>query len=432
MILVITAGCSDDDSQGGAISIDAVYLQDVNSDVPDRQVDFARLGQLLRIEGSGLSSIKTAFINGYQTSFNPVYLSETSMLLRVSGDTPTLEAEENVRNTIRLVNNSNEVVIPFEIRDSAPTITRISHTMPKAGEQITVYGTGLIEISSVTFPGGVVVTEGLRFDEEDGEFFTVTVPEGVSAEGGSLLIQSANGMAYSPSYFNFKNGLILNFDGAGTLGEFGNTITQDQLQSDLIGQGTTSQGNYVPHRPMGIDFFEAGRNRVSEVFTSGETSWRSQFGAVIPLNTPADEVAFQFDIYVPEPWENSGYLKILLINNFNGGEWSGALYNYVPWLIDGEVEAFETEGWTTITIPFSDFYSFTEDDATFEDVIAVREAANFKNFGFFFENSDVNLSDVTGTSSDVTFPSSETSVQVYTDNWRVVPLETPVINDFPE
>ena len=429
---VFTA-CSSDDESGGVITVDAVYLEDVNSSVPDRQVEFARLGQLLRIEGSGFTGLRKAYINGFQTSFNPVYVSDSSMLIRVSGDTPVTEAEEDVRNTIRLANDSNETTISFEIRSAPPSITNISNTLPNPGEQITVYGTGLTEVSSVTFPGDVMVTDGITYDEDDGEFFTVTMPEGVSESGGSLFVETANGATYSPAYFNFKEGVILNFDGMGELGEFGNTIRQANLESAPIGEINVSQGNYVPHRPDSIEAFEAGKNRLSEVFTSGNENWRSQFTPTIPATTPLDQVAFQFDVYVPEEWEGSGYLKILLINNFNGGEWTGGVYNYVPWIVDGEVEPFKTEGWTTVTVPFTDFYLFEDDgDYTFEDVLAYRESATYKNFGIFFENSDIQLSDVTRGSSDVEFPSSATSVKVYTDNWRVVSLETPTVTDFPE
>ncbi|WP_037317031.1 glycan-binding surface protein [Salegentibacter sp. Hel_I_6] len=432
-LLVMACSNDDEDEDGGEVVVNAIYLQDVDSEVQDREVSFARLGQLLRLEGSGFTGMRRIYINGFETSFNPVYVSETSMLIRVSGDTPTIEAEEDVRNTIRLVKDNSEATIEFEIRSSAPGINKISHTLPNPGEEITVYGTGLIEVNRVVFPGDVEVTEGITFDEEDGEFFTVTVPEGVSEDGGSLYIESANGAAYSPSYFNVQDGVILNFDGMGELGEFGNTIRQDALISEPMGMGNVSQGNYVAHRPDSIEAFDAGRNRVSEVFTSGNESWRSQFTPFIPASTPLEEVAFQFDIYVPEPWSESGYLKILLINNFNGGEWAGGVYNYVPWIVEGEVEPFETEGWTTVTIPFTDFYLFNDgEEYTFDDVLQFRESANFKNFGIFFENSDFNLSDIPGYSSDVDFPSAETSVQVYTDNWRIVPSETPTVTDFPE
>ena len=432
-VALFFTSCSSDDSEGGPITISKVYLEDVNSTVPDREISFARLGQLLRIEGSGFIGLKRIFINGYQTSFNPVYVSDTSLLVRVSGDTPTIEAEEDVRNTIRLVNDSNEAMISFEIRSSAPTISKISNTLPNPGEEITVYGTGLIEVSKVVFPGDVEVTSGITYDTEDGEFFTVTMPEGVSESGGSIYVETANGGAYSPAFFNFREGVILNFDGMGAIGEFGDTIRQDELESASIGEGNVSQGTYVAHRPARIETFEAGKNRASEVFTTGSESWRTQFTPFIPASTPLDQVAFQFDVYVPDAWAGSGFLKILLINNFNGGEWAGGVYNYVPWIVDGEIEPFQTEGWTTVTIPFTDFYRYEDGgDYTFEDLLAFRESATYKNFGIFFENSDIKLSDVERNSSEVEFPSSATSVNVYTDNWRIVSLETPAVSDFPD
>lgn len=433
--LLLTACSSDDDEvDGSEITVDAVYLQDVDSDVQDREVTFARLGQLLRLEGSGFNGVKRVFINGFQTDFNPVYVSDNSMLIRVNSDTPITEADEDVRNTIRLVKDNTETTIDFEIRSSAPTITDVSHTLPKAGEEITVYGTGLIEVSRVVFPGDVEVTQGITYDEEDGEFFTVTVPEGVTEEGGSIYVETANGVAYSPAFFNVEQGIILDFDGRGTMGEWGTNITQEDLESEPIGEGHVSQGNYVPHGPSEGETFEAAKNRLTEVWTSGEENWRSQLTPLISADTPLEEVAFQFDVYVPETWVGSGFLKIMLINNFNGGEWSGGIYNYVPWIVDGEVVPFQTEGWTTVTIPLTEFYLFSDgEDYTFEDVLQYRESATYKNFGMFFENSDFNLSQVTGDSSDdEEFASSETSVQVYTDNWRIVPLETPVVSDFPE
>lgn len=430
--IVSLVACDDDKVGTDPIVVSTIYLQDVNSTVQDRKVSFARLGQLLRIEGSGFMGLKKVYINGYETFFNTVYVSNNSMLIQISGDTPTTDADDSVRNTIRLLNDGNETIYSFEIRSEAPSITNISNTLPNPGEEITVYGTGLTEIDKVVFPGGIEVTTGITYDEDKEEFFTVTVPNGVSDNGGSLYVETANGGAYSPAYFNFKQGLLLNFDGVGTLGEFGNTIRQDALHSVSIGEGNVSQGNYVYHGPTGIDPFAAGTNRNSEVFTGGNESWRTQFANSIPPTTPLEEVGFQFDVFVPEPWQNSGFIQILLINNFNGGEWNGATYNYVPWIVGGKVKAFQTTGWTTVTIPFTEFYSFTTGEFTFEDVLVVRESATYANFGFFFNNSNILLSNITGANSAVEFLSSSTSAKVYTDNWRIVSLAVPVVSDFED
>lgn len=426
--------CDDNETGGGTITISKVYLEDVNSAVPDRAVTFARLGQALRIEGSGFTGLKKVYINGYSTYFNVVFVSDNSMLVNVSKDTPIIDADPAVRNTIRFTNSNNETVYSFEIRAAKPAITSMSNAMPNPGETITVFGTGLTEVSKVTFPGGIEVTTGITSDEK-GESFTVTVPNGVSENGGSLFVESSNGGAYSPAYFNFKKGILLNFDDKGSQGYWGSSTSMIQpgdLESMVLGTPNASQGKYVAHRPSRIASFDAGKNRLSEVWTAGNgvDNWRAQLTPYIPASTALDKVALQFEIYVPNVWKDTGFLKICLINNFNGGEWTGACYNYVPWIQDGKSVAFQNTGWRTVTIPLSKFYSYSKAAFTFEDVLAFREAATYQNFGFYFENSDVKLKDVTGSASEVEFPSSATSVSVYTDNWRIVSLDTPVYNDF--
>lgn len=429
--------CDNTDSSGKSIVISKVFLEDVNSTVQDREVSFARLGQTIRIEGSGFTGLKKVYINGYSTYFNVVFVSDNSMIISISGDTPTIEADEAERNTIRFVNDNTETVFPFQIRSSRPVVSDISNTMPNPGELITVYGGGLTEISKVVFPGNVTVTTGITSDP-DGEFFTVKMPAGVSDLGGSIFVEGSNGGAYSPAYFNFKKGILLNFDGQGSHGYWSvdttpGMIGPNDLESAAIGEDNISQGKYVPHRPSRVASFPAAKNRCSEVWTAGNgvDNWRAQLTPYIPANTPLDKVAFQFDIYVPEVWQESGFLKICMINNFNGGEWAGACYNYVPWIIDGKAVGVKNTGWKTITIPLNKFYAWSKEAFTFETVLAFREAATYQNFGIFFENSDIKLKDVTGTASEVEFPSKATSVKVYTDNWRIVPLNTPTYNDFP-
>jgi hypothetical protein len=430
---MLFTACESNDSTSKKIVISKVFLEDVNSTVQDREVSFARLGQALRIEGSGFTGLKRVYINGFSTYFNVVFLTDNSMLINVSADTPILEADPAERNTIRFVNENTETVFSFDIRSSKPVIDRISNTMPNAGEIITVYGSGLTEVSKVTFPGKIDVTTGITSDS-DGEFFTVAVPSGVSENGGSLFAQSSNGGAYSPAYFNFKKGIILDSDGRGTQGSWdrASMILPADLESAVIGTGNTSQGKYVPHRPAKIASFTAGPNRQSEVWTAGNgvDNWRAQLTPYIPANTPLDKVAFQFDVYVPDAWKDSGFLKICMINNFNGGEWAGAVYNYVPWIVDGKSVAYQTTGWTTVTIPLNKFYAWSKEAFTFETVLAFRETATYQNFGIYFENSDVKMKDYLGTASEVEFPAKATSVKVYTDNWRIVSLDTPVYNDF--
>ena len=136
--------CEKEDNSGSTpINVTAVYLEDAESAVPDRLVTFARLGQLLRIEGSGFMGMRKVYINGYSTYFNPVMVTDNSMLIKISQETPTTTAVEGTRNTIQFVKDAAEFTYTFTVRDAAPTITRISNTMPAAGDTITIYGSGI-------------------------------------------------------------------------------------------------------------------------------------------------------------------------------------------------------------------------------------------------------------------------------------------------
>ena len=435
LMAVLFTACKKESSVG-PITIKKVYLEDANSSVKDREVTFVRLTQLIRIEGSGFLGLKKVYINGVSVYFNPSFVTDQSMLVTVPKTTPTVDVATGIRNTIRFVNDSYEATLTFSIREAAPSISSISHTMPLAGELITIYGTGLKEVSKVVFPGNVSVTDGIVSDK-DGKFCTVTMPQGVSEEGGSILIECANGGAYSPSYFNFKKGLLLDFDGHGSQGSWGSTasmIKAADLESATIGTGNVSQGKYCAHRPSRIASFDAAKNRCSEVWTAGNgvDNWRTQLTPFIPATTLLSKVALQFDIYVPDAWSSSGFLKVCMTNGFNGGEWTGGCYNFVPWVVDGSIVPYQTTGWTTVTIPLSKIYSLTASTLTFEDALVLREKANYQNFGFYFENSDINLKNITGLDSDKdkSLASSATSVKVYTDNWRIVSLSTPVYSDF--
>jgi hypothetical protein len=446
VVATFFVACDDDDNHGSTpMKITAVYLEDAESEVPDRHVEFARLGQLIRIEGEGFTGLRNILINGYDSYFNTAYLTNNSVIVRVGNDTPTTNAPDADRNTITLIKDATSLVYSFNIRSSAPSISSISNTLPKVGEPIIVNGKGLEEVYKVVFPGNVEVTTGI-IQSDDGTYFMVNMPENVSENGGSIFVECSNGGVYSPAYFNCKRGVILDFDGRGTHGSWGSSasmIKAEDLLSDAIGEGNTSQGKYcaIPvDRQLPVS---AGKNRCAEVWTAGNgvDDW-SEETLGVPYTAPLSQVGFQFDLYVPNsnPWSESGFLKVCLVNGLNGGEWGSSdnkqAYNVVPWIQSGKVVPYSSSGWVTVTIPFSQFYIFAADknlaSLTFADVVQLRDKASYKNFGMYFENSDFTLDKVTGKGDDssVELPSKESNVRVYVDNWRVVSLTVPSFSDF--
>jgi hypothetical protein len=414
----LTLNSCDEKEDNGAdtpMTINKIYLENAQSTVTDREVTFARLGQIIRLEGSGFTGVAKVLVNGESCYFNPVFVTDNSMMVQISADVPTIEAADDVRNTIKLIKSeSNTLVYPFDIRSAAPTITDISHSMPQAGDLITLKGTGLQGITSVTFPGNVVVTSGITSDDVDGKWFTVTVPEGVSADGGAILAIGANGGAYSPDCFNYRKGLVHNFDDVQNY-SWGSGIDNTALTAQIPSSGNLpkSQGGYQVFNPNG------NLAASSDVrFWLNSTAVMTAM-ANIPAATAADQCGMQMDIYVEGAW-NSGVIRFVMADG-----WGSSRYCmlYQPAYVNKTYspDAFVNPGcWFTVTLPFSLSDDFT--GKTCGDVITQMSAASYKQAGPWFENSGI---------ADV-FDAVPATEKVYFDNIRVVPLTTQTYSDFPD
>ncbi|MDE5651070.1 MAG: hypothetical protein K2I35_08735, partial [Duncaniella sp.] len=128
--------CNDDDEyfedkyQDKPIKITQVYLEDYKSSVPDRPVEFARLSQMIRLEGEGLFGVKKVYINGYDTYFNRAYVTDNSLIISINRDTPVTDCDPEVRNTIRLVKDKTELVYSFLIRNGYSIVESVNPTLP--------------------------------------------------------------------------------------------------------------------------------------------------------------------------------------------------------------------------------------------------------------------------------------------------------------
>lgn len=432
--LGFTACKDDDDSQSTQMTISQVYLENVNdTENKDRAVDFARLGQLIRIEGQGFNGLKKILINGYETYFNNALMTDNNIWVTLNANTPVDKAEENVRNTITLIKDGTQLVYPFTIRAAAPGITSVDNTLPKAGETVTVYGSNLQETTKVTLPGGIEITSGITSDEE-GKFYSFTMPDGVT-ESGSITSEGANGTAVTPAYFNDFNCFITDFDGKGELGSWSATFSSDDLVDDPL---NTGRGKVVCF--TGLD---AGSNSLLWATAGNDNAnddWTARMYKYIPEETSAADVAIQFDIYVPEAWEGSGQLEFSLQNNLSNygygsgcTKYSNQYYNtatvWVPWLNeDGKTTAFTTgDRWQTITIPMTAFGNYDPEkapDVTFQQICQDRNAGSYRNFLMLFVNQDLEFSE------DLTIKASAFTQKIYIDNIRVVNTTAITVSDF--
>jgi hypothetical protein len=153
----------------------------------------------------------------------------------------------------------------------------------------------------------------------------------------------------------------------------------------------------------------------------------------------------QFDVYCPEGWDGTGQMEITLQNNLSNYGWGSACTKastsytnqacaWVPWMdreTGKDVGPFKTTGWQTVTIPLTWFGNYTgENDAhTFQNLIDDRNSGTYKNFGFMFVNSDIDFDADASTTSDI-FTSSDCSLKIYVDNFRIVKNVSKTVSDY--
>ncbi|MCH3994389.1 MAG: glycan-binding surface protein [Prevotella sp.] len=446
-VLSFTA-CSDDNHGSSSLIINKIFLEDAGASVADREVSFARLGQLIRIEGSGFIGIEKILINGYDTYFNNALMTDNNIWVTLNTNTPVSSAADSIRNTITLIKPSESYTYRFVIRSSSPTVSNVSNTLPRPGEMVTVQGENLQEISKITLPGGKVVTENITSDK-DGKWYDFIMPEGVDS-CGSIVSEGANGIAMTPPYFNDNNCYIIDFDGKGTLGAWSSTNQDSDLVEDPLNSGRGKVAMLIPQNRINAGGVNAGTSNISGWWTAGNNNsdddW-SRMEKFIPGDTPLNELALQFDVYCPQEWDGTGQMEITLQNNLSNYGWASAGTGvsdeytnqacvWIPWMnreTGKREEAFKTTNWQTVTIPLTWFgnYSGKNDSHTFQDLIKDRNSGSYRNFGFLFCNADIDFDGDASTTNDI-YPSSNCSLKIYVDNFRIVKNTTTVVSDFPE
>jgi len=117
--------------------------------------DSASANTVLTLEGSGLGEMRTIVFdnNNVPATFNPNFNTDKSLVFRVP-DT----AFGGPQNIIFTNSLGKQLIVPFRVI-ALPSVVSVSHYSFSAGEQITLTGNNLDNVSSVTFDvAGTAVT----------------------------------------------------------------------------------------------------------------------------------------------------------------------------------------------------------------------------------------------------------------------------------
>lgn len=204
---VIFYSCNDEGVDGPP-SITRVRA--INAELADSSFVTALPGQQIVIEGVNLSEIQEIYFNGYPAVFNPVYNTNTHVIVQVPINTPTPDRDPSVSNTIRIVTKGGETEYAFSVNPPAPLLQDIYNENTRPGDIMEITGQFLLAINEVVFPGGIVGTDIQTNDA--GTLLRVRVPEDVT-EAGYLTLRSPYGSTTS-------NFLVNNTKGPGVFANF--------------------------------------------------------------------------------------------------------------------------------------------------------------------------------------------------------------------
>src|SRR6185437_3845054 len=304
-------------------------------------------GKLLYINGNNLL--------GVQKITFPVPNPDTALSYKVdtSGKLVTAVIPPGVatHDSIRVYCTFGVASFPYP---PPMTISSVSNENAIAGDTITINGTNFSGITSVTFPGGLVVNNPTVLNIGQ---MTVAVPAGITAPD-SLRIAGALGSATAPQLFDSyithpSPGYLSTFDVQYTA-----TNTDNNGFVGWTGGYANAPASAYPNATGGVAFLANGSPIAGN--TGGGSQGNSGFIQLYDVPWVAntgDNVSgysLKFEVYVKGSWK-AGSIYVMMGDWYG---WKGYLAKYAPWTTDPSGN-FSPGHWVTATIPLSQMVTTT-------------------------------------------------------------------------
>jgi hypothetical protein len=328
-ILILMPACKKDSN--------APVITDVRNYAPtpgDSLLQKMIPGQWVAISGHNLKDAVQISFDGIPASFNSALFSDSYAVVQLPAVIPFPSVSADKFNTIEYVTSGGKTTFTFNIVAPAPAITGVSNENAVEGDYVYIYGTNLFFINKITFAGTPITTYTLS---NDGTAVGFVLP--ALTKSGKVVIDAQAGSDSTVYNVNdVTTGVLCNFDDISTLD---------------WGCGTDNSSTTFPGNRGYYAVLNPG------VITSGDGSWwnggrginlkAGQWVPVDSLGVSIDKYAFKFEINVPDAWKD---ISIFVLKDYS---WN-YLARYEPWKdANGNTFKYKTNGWTTVTIPFSNF-----------------------------------------------------------------------------
>jgi hypothetical protein len=332
--------CEKSETDSGMPVVNYIRLNDPAKS--DSLIVSALMGNIIVLMGENMQDVNQIWFNDQQASVNTNLVTSNAIIVTVPNVIPGV-----VTNQMRLItsNKKDTLVVPFNVKVPGPQLDAMLCEYVPTGGTAVIQGNYFIDDPSsplkVIFPGNIEGTVTSITIHE----IKVTVPSGSGV--GPIQVKTIYGSTNSTFFFRDDRNILLDFDTKTAAGGWRSGVIKDS--PDPI------SGNYVKF--TGTMSGKSGATWNEDAFSFD--LWPSSNGrpdAPVYTGNLANAV-IKFECNVVEPWQ-AGAMQMIFTPystaNTNGyiGDSKVPRGLWIPWKATG---SYKTEGWTTVTLPLSDF-----------------------------------------------------------------------------
>lgn len=369
-ILICFASCDDVDYPDrykvadGAPTVYSVRYADQDINITQAYMD-----EIVCILGDNLRSTVQLWFNDQEATLNTSYITDNTLMVSVPKNMPKNQTDK----MYLITRDQDTVAFDFKVLPPVPKVSSMSNEWAKEGEKVTIYGSYLIDDSTVpleiSFPGATVSHSDMTFDGSSSVSFHV--PSG--AQSGYVTVTSLSGTGKSK--FVYKDSRNILFDWDGSHGGFatGHGWRNGVVHTPGTDSFTALDGSYL--------YFGGAEMKggIGDTWAEDNFSfdyWPDAVGGACPplssLPTFADYIKtydvgglqIKFEVLVPSasPWSAAG-LQIMFSSDelvtyatATNGYFSNAAFPRAVWMPWTSTGSYDTaDKWVTVTIPFTSF-----------------------------------------------------------------------------
>ncbi|MFZ6012677.1 MAG: glycan-binding surface protein [Bacteroidota bacterium] len=352
----LITSCTED--EGGQPVINNVRITEKDSTIAG-----GKFNLVVAVQGSNLRSVNKVLFNDIEADINPVYITNTNIIVTIPDDAPGA-----ITNTITVFTKSGaSATFNFQVVLPEPVVSGVYNEFAPAGSQNKVLGDYFFLVEKVLV--GDTEVEIVKSTDQE---ITFVMPSAVGTD--KVTVVAAGGTTTSTFRLNETVGRMINFDipatGWGSDVCWGDSERVKPEDSDI----PVISGKFARIKQKNL---AATGYQGDWVFS---TCW-FDFGLTAGSH---DQKMFKFEANVVETWKAGQYT--IRIGTDDGGLF---IYQFRPWdTNEFRSTGFKTNGWKTFYIPLSDFRKYINDGTTLvEPVVRIADVSKIRDLRVDFNNA---------------------------------------------